>query len=92
MRGPVARPRVLALHLKHRRGSDHESASATAASTRRASPSLGFHGGEVDIQRLQERAEDGNRNADLALGVYFAAVHKCNRAYAAELGGIDLLI
>jgi acetate kinase len=48
--------------------------------------------GEADMQRLQARAEKGDPKAELAVDIFCTAVRKFIGAYAAELGGLDLLV
>ncbi len=49
-------------------------------------------GGESDMRQLQVRMEQGDKRAALAVNVFAVAVRKFIGAYAAELGGLDLLI
>jgi acetate kinase len=49
-------------------------------------------GGESDMRRLQAAMESGDANAALAINVFTSAIRKFIGAYAAELGGLDLLI
>jgi acetate kinase len=49
-------------------------------------------GGESDMRRLQAAMESGDQNAALAVHVFTTAIRKCIGSYAAELGGLDLLI
>jgi len=49
-------------------------------------------GGEADMQRLLAMQEAGDPRADLAVRAYCASVRKAVGAYAALLGGIDLLV
>ena len=49
-------------------------------------------GGENDMRQLQARMERGDERAALAVQVFAGAVRKFVGAYAAELGGLDLLI
>lgn len=49
-------------------------------------------GGETDMRRLLDEARDGDARAKLAVDIFCHAVRKCIGAYAAELGGLDLLI
>lgn len=49
-------------------------------------------GGESDMRLLEEAAGKGDARAQLAIDVFAHAVRKQIGAYAAELGGIDLLI
>lgn len=53
---------------------------------------VALSGGEADMQQLQASAESGDRKAALAIEIFSAAVRKYVGAYAAELGGIDLLV
>ncbi len=48
--------------------------------------------GEADMQRLEARAKQGDRKAELAIDIFATAVRKFIGAYAAELGGLDLLV
>jgi acetate kinase len=49
-------------------------------------------GGESDMRLLEQCARKGDPKAQLALDVFAHAVRKMIGAYAAELGGLDLLI
>jgi acetate kinase len=49
-------------------------------------------GGESDMRQLQAKAGDGDRRAALAIEIFTTAVRKFIGAYAAELGGLDLLV
>jgi len=49
-------------------------------------------GGESDMRLLEESAAKGDPKAKLAIAVFAHAVRKMIGAYAAELGGLDLLI
>jgi acetate kinase len=48
--------------------------------------------GETDMRLLLERIEKGDGSALLAVEVFAGAVRKFIGAYAAELGGLDLLV
>jgi acetate kinase len=48
--------------------------------------------GESDMRELQERMGRGDAEAKLAVEVFVFAVRKFIGAYAAELGGLDLLV
>lgn len=52
----------------------------------------GFADGESDMQALEKRAAAGDAHASLALDAFTSAVKKTIGAYAALLGGIDLLV
>ncbi|QDQ81108.1 acetate/propionate family kinase [Paraburkholderia megapolitana] len=52
----------------------------------------GLAGGESDMQALLSRSAAGDRDAALAVDVLVTAVRKYIGAYAALLGGIDLLV
>jgi acetate kinase len=52
----------------------------------------GLSGGESDMQELLRRASSGDAAAKLAIDIFCAAVRKYIGAYAAVLGGVDLLI
>jgi acetate kinase len=49
-------------------------------------------GGETDMRQLQSAMEKGDAAATLAIQVFAGAVRKFIGAYAAELGGLDLLV
>jgi acetate kinase len=49
-------------------------------------------GGESDMRLLEECAANGDPRAKLAIAVFTHAVRKMIGAYAAELGGLDLLV
>ncbi|MGA7782350.1 MAG: acetate/propionate family kinase [Paraburkholderia sp.] len=58
----------------------------------RESGLAGFTQGEGDMQALVKRSADGDQDAELAVDVFATAVRKYVGAYAALLGGIDLLV
>jgi acetate kinase len=58
----------------------------------RESGLAGFTQGEGDMQALAKRAASGDQDAELAIDVFATAVRKYVGAYAALLGGIDLLV
>ncbi|RKF50184.1 acetate/propionate family kinase [Paraburkholderia fungorum] len=58
----------------------------------RQSGLAGYTDGESDMQALEKRAATGDASASLALDVFATAVRKTIGAYAALLGGIDLLV
>jgi acetate kinase len=49
-------------------------------------------GGESDMRLIEQCAQKGDTKAQLALDVFAHAVRKMIGAYAAELGGLDLLV
>jgi acetate kinase len=49
-------------------------------------------GGTSDMRELQETAKSGNQDAQLAIDVFCMAIRKTIAAYAAVLGGLDMLI
>jgi acetate kinase len=49
-------------------------------------------GGESDMRLLEHTAAKGDKRAQLAIDVFAHAVRKQIGAYAAELGGLDLLV
>jgi acetate kinase len=53
---------------------------------------LALSGGESDMRLLEESAAKGDPKARLAIAVFAHAVRKMVGAYAAELGGLDLLV
>jgi acetate kinase len=52
----------------------------------------GYADGESDMQALEKRAAAGDAHAALAIDVFATAVRKTVGAYAALMGGIDLLV
>jgi acetate kinase len=58
----------------------------------RESGLAGFTEGEGDMQALAKRSAEGDQDAELAIDVFATAVRKYVGAYAALLGGIDLLV
>ena len=53
---------------------------------------LALSGGESDMRLLEESAAKGDRKTKLAIAVFAHSVRKMIGAYAAELGGLDLLV
>jgi acetate kinase len=53
---------------------------------------LGAIAGESDMRQLLARMEQGDKAAALAIEVFAGGVRKFIGAYAAELGGLDLLV
>jgi acetate kinase len=53
---------------------------------------LALSGGESDMRLLEQAAASGDPKAKLAIAVFAHAVRKTIGAYAAELGGLDLLV
>ena len=51
-----------------------------------------FSGGTSDMRTLQEAADKGDANAQLAIDVFCVAIRKFIAAYAAVLEGLDMLI
>jgi acetate kinase len=49
-------------------------------------------GGESDMRLLEQAAANGDAKAQLAIDVFAHAIRKQIGAYAAELGGLDLLV
>jgi acetate kinase len=49
-------------------------------------------GGVTDMRQLLSRTEQGDSAAALAVEIFVGAVRKFIAAYAAELGGLDLLV
>ncbi|HEX7933615.1 MAG TPA: acetate/propionate family kinase [Paraburkholderia sp.] len=81
-------PGVL-LYLMRVEGLD---ADALETLLNRHSGLAGYADGESDMQALEQRAAAGDANASLALDAFATAVRKAIGAYAALLGGIDLLV
>jgi acetate kinase len=52
----------------------------------------GFSGGESNMQALLVRAANRDNAAELAVSAFCTAVRKYIGAYAASMGGIDLLV
>ncbi|MGF6770877.1 acetate kinase [Paraburkholderia sp. GAS199] len=67
-------------------------AAALETMLNRESGLSGYSDGESDMQALEKRAAAGDANAALAIEVFASAVRKTIGAYAALLGGIDLLV
>jgi acetate kinase len=53
---------------------------------------IALSGGDADMQQLEARAKQGDGKAQLAIDIFTNAVRKYIGAYAAELGGLDLLV
>lgn len=49
-------------------------------------------GGKTDMRDLEAAADAGDRQAELAIEVFCASIRKTIAAYAAVLGGLDLLV
>ncbi|MFM0736060.1 acetate/propionate family kinase [Paraburkholderia xenovorans] len=81
-------PGVL-LYLMRAEGLD---ADALETLLNRQSGLAGYADGESDMQALEKRAAAGDEDALLAIDVFATAVRKTIGAYAALLGGIDLLV
>lgn len=71
---------------------EHLSADELESLLNRDSGLGALSGGESDMRLLEESAGKGNAPAQLAIDVFALAVRKQIGAYAAELGGLDLLI
>ncbi|WCM24766.1 acetate/propionate family kinase [Paraburkholderia bryophila] len=67
-------------------------AAALETLLNRHSGLAGYTDGESDMQALEKLAASGDANAALALDAFSMAVRKTIGAYAALLGGIDLLV
>ncbi len=72
--------------------SEHLGIDALEELLNRHSGLAGFSGGEGDMQALLNRAAAKDNAAELAVSAFCAAVRKCVGAYAALMGGIDLLV
>ena len=72
--------------------SEKLSPQALEAIVDRESGLSGLSGGESDMQALLLRESTGDAAAALAVGAFCAAVRKTIGAYAALLGGLDLLV
>jgi acetate kinase len=53
---------------------------------------VALSGGESDMRQLQKAMENGDERAALAIHIFAGAIRKYIGAYAAELGGLDLLV
>jgi len=53
---------------------------------------LGITGVSSDMREIEEKADEGNKRAQLGLEMYAYRVKKYIGAYAAALGGVDVLI
>jgi len=53
---------------------------------------IALSGGEADMRQLQKAMENGDERAALAIHIFADAIRKFIGAYAAELGGLDLLV
>lgn len=71
---------------------EHLDADALETLLNRQSGLAGYADGESDMQALEKRAAAGDANASLALEAFATAVRKTIGAYAALMGGIDLLV
>jgi len=49
-------------------------------------------GGKADMRELEEAADHGDTKAQLAIEIFCARIRETVAAYAAVLGGIDLLV
>lgn len=81
-------PGVL-LFLMRSEGMD---ASALERMLNHRSGLVALSGGESDMRLLQNAMQQGDERAALAVHIFAGAVRKFIGAYAAELGGLDLLI
>lgn len=71
---------------------NHLNADALESLLNRSSGLAALSGGESDMRRLQAAMESGDKNAALAINIFATSIRKFIGAYAAELGGLDLLI
>ncbi len=53
---------------------------------------LALSGGKSDMRDLQTAADAGDRSAELAIEVFCTSIRKMVAAYAAVLGGLDMLV
>ncbi|MGH9587459.1 MAG: acetate/propionate family kinase [Acidobacteriaceae bacterium] len=72
--------------------SNRLNADALETILNRQSGLAALSGGESDMRRLQAAIGAGDQNAALAVNIFAASIRKFIGAYAAELGGLDLLI
>ncbi|MFZ0663633.1 MAG: acetate/propionate family kinase [Acidobacteriaceae bacterium] len=71
---------------------NHLDAAALETLLNKQSGLAALSGGESDMRRLQAAMESGDQQAALAVNIFAGGVRKFIGAYAAELGGLDLLI
>ncbi len=71
---------------------EHLTADELESLLNRSSGLSALSGGEPDMRVLEDSAAKGDLRAQLAIDVFSLAVRKQIGAYAAELGGLDLLI
>ncbi|MBT9329413.1 acetate/propionate family kinase [Paracidobacterium acidisoli] len=81
-------PGVLLFLLRN----EHLDADALEDLLNRRSGLTAISGGLADMRKLQESMQQNNAGAALAIQIFVAGVRKTIGAYAAELGGLDLLI
>lgn len=53
---------------------------------------LGISGVSSDMREVTAAAEEGNKRAQLALAMYFYRIRKYIGAYAAAMGGVDIIL
>ncbi len=53
---------------------------------------VALSGGTSDMRKLQDAAEAGDHDAELAIEIFCLAIRKTVAAYAAVLGGLDMLV
>lgn len=53
---------------------------------------LGISGVSMDMREVEEAEAAGNKRAELALNMYFYRVKKYIGAYAAAMGGVDIIV
>ena len=53
---------------------------------------IALSAGEADMQQLEARTKQGDHKAEVAIEIFTTAIRKYIGAYAAELGGLDLLV
>ena len=71
---------------------EHLDAGALEELLNRQSGLAAFSAGESDMHALLGRAASGDHAAEFAISAFCIAVRKCIGAYAALMGGIDLLV
>lgn len=71
---------------------EHLSADALESLLNKDSGLAALSGGESDMRLIEQCAAKGDTRAQLALDVFAHGVRKTIGAYAAELGGLDLLV
>ena len=73
-------------------GKEGTSLSYTSTLINKFSGLLGISGVSSDMRDIEEASKNGNKRADLALEMFAYRVKKYIGAYAAALGGVDIIV